>query len=115
MRKYEKRIEGANPGYLYLMRSGTHSMDIYKIGKTKRSPDVRARELSGATGVAAKFEVLYTWEVGDVDVLEKEAHRRLRAYRISRNREFFRCSPEMIIRTIESLLEDSMKIEMSAK
>ena len=110
VRKYETRIEGANPGYLYLMRSGTHSMDIYKIGKTKRSPDVRARELSGATGVPTKFEVLYTWEVGDVDALEKEAHRRLRPYRISRKREFFRCSPQVIIRTIDSLLDDLDKM-----
>ena len=111
VRKYEKRIQGENPGYLYLMRSGTHSVDIYKIGKTKRSPDVRARELSGATGVPTKFEVLYTREVGDVDVVEREAHRRLRPYRISQRREFFRCSPQEIIEAVNSLLDDLDKME----
>ena len=108
LRKYKKRTRGANPGYLYLMRSGTHGMDIYKIGKTKRSPDIRATELSGATGVPTKFEVLYTWEVGDVDVLEKEVHRVLKPYRISKKREFFRCSPQVIIEAINSLLDEPL-------
>ena len=106
VRKYEKRITGTNPGYLYLMRSGAHSIDVYKIGKTKRSPQIRAGELSGATGVPTQFEVLYTWEVGDVDVVEREVHRKLRPYRINQRREFFRCPPQKIIETVNSLLDD---------
>ena len=106
VRKYEKRITGTNPGYLYLMRSGAHSIDVYKIGKTKRSPQIRAGELSGATGVPTQFEVLYTWEVGDVDVVEREVHRKLRPYRINQRREFFRCPPQKIVETVNSLLDD---------
>ena len=113
LRKYQKRMTGTNPGYLYLMRSGTHSTDIYKIGKTKRSAEFRATELSGATGVPTKFEVLYTWEVEDVDVLEKEVHRMLSPYRISKRREFFRCSPQVIIRAVNSLVDDFEKRKLN--
>ena len=108
MRKKEKRIEGANPGHLYIMRSGSHSLDIYKIGKTRRSPEVRARELTGATGVPTSFEVLATWEVGDVDLVEKEIHRRLRRYEVNRRREFFRAPLSVIVAEIEIVIRESI-------
>ena len=33
IRKQEKQVDGPNPGHLYLMRSGSHSIDIYKNRK----------------------------------------------------------------------------------
>ena len=104
MRKRARRVRGPKPGFLYLIRSGAHSIDVYKIGKTTRSPVVRAKELSGATGVPTDFQVLFTWEVGNVDLIEREAHLELRQYRISSRREFFRCSPQAIIATINSII-----------
>ena len=88
------------------MRSVSHNINLYKIGKTGRSADERARKLSSATGVPTDFEVLFTREVGDIDFVEKETHLRLKSYRINRRREFFRCSPQTILETIESILEE---------
>ena len=107
MRKHGIKVEGANPGYVYVMRSGAHRLDVYKIGKTQRSPEVRANELTGATGVPTPFEVLASWEVGDVDVVEKEAHRRLRPYRVSRRREFFRVKLATIVEEITRIVRNA--------
>ena len=97
-------VEGANPGVVYVMRSGSHGLDVYKIGKTRRPPDVRANELTRATGVPTPFGVLASWEVGDIDVVEREAHRRLRPYRVSRRREFFRVQLSTIVEEISRIV-----------
>ena len=108
VRKHRKRLEGANPGYVYIMRSGSHGVDLYKIGKTERTPEARARELTTATGVPTAFEILARWEVGDVDLVEREAHRRLRAYRVNRRREFFRAPLSTITKEINLVVAESM-------
>ena len=107
MRRHGIEVEGANPGYVYVMRSGAHRLDVYKIGKTRRSPEVRANELTGATGVPTPFEVLASWEVGDVDVVEREAHRRLRPYRVSRRREFFCVKLSTIVEEINRIVRNA--------
>ena len=33
VRRHGIEVEGANPGYVYVMRSGSHGLDVYKIGK----------------------------------------------------------------------------------
>jgi len=106
LRKQGKPVEGANPGHVYIMRSGAHGLDVYKVGKTGRSPEVRANELTRTTGVPTPFEVLARWEVGDVDLVESEAHRRLEAYRVSRRREFFRAPLSTIVSEINSIVEE---------
>ena len=106
VRKYEKRIQGPNPGHVYIMRSGSHALDLYKVGKTRRAPEVRARELTGVTGVPTSFEVLATWEVGDVDYVENEAHHRLRTYKVNRRREFFRAPLSTIVAEIELIVKE---------
>jgi len=104
IRKDEEQVDGSKPGNLYVMRSGSHGMDVYKIGKTQRSPATRARELSTVSGVPSGFETLASWRVGDVDLAEKEVHRKLNNYRINRRREFFRAPLSTIIREIEVVI-----------
>ena len=106
VRRPENRICGPNPGWVYIMRSGSHRIDLYKMGKTRRSVDVRARELSGATGVPTQLEVLFRWEVGDIDFVEKEAQRRLERYRVNRRREFFNCPLQVIVETIVDIVRE---------
>ena len=106
VRKQGKSVEGANPGHVYVMRSGSHGLDVYKVGKTGRSPEIRASELTRPTGVPTPFEVLARWEVGDVDSVEREAHRRLDAYRVSRRREFFRAPLSTIVSEVNSIVEN---------
>jgi hypothetical protein len=93
-------IVGADPGWVYIMRSGSHYADLYKIGLTRRSSETRAIELSGASGVPTGFEVLAQWEVGDCSRVEREVHRRLSPLRVNKRREFFRGSLERIVEVI---------------
>ena len=104
MHREGNRVQGSNPGHLYIMRSGTHSLDVYKIGKTTRQPELRAKELTATTGVPTQFEILAQWRVGDVDSVEKEIHHRLRKYRVNRRREFFRAPLPKIIAEIGKVI-----------
>ena len=50
----ERRIEkpiGPDPGVVYVQRSPALEPDLFKVGLTRRNPEVRAAELSFATGV----------------------------------------------------------------
>tara|TARA_B110000967_G_C18877573_1_gene559246 strand:- start:90 stop:614 length:525 start_codon:yes stop_codon:yes gene_type:complete len=83
-------------GWLYIL--GNKSMpDLYKVGQTTRSPEERAKELSGSTGVATPFYVIHSFEVDDVHIAEKEAHTLLSAYRVSNGREFFKLDEELVL------------------
>jgi T5orf172 domain len=93
-------IVGADPGWIYIMRSGSHYADLYKVGLTRRSSETRAIELSGASGVPTGFEVLAQWDVGDCSRVEREVHRRLSRLRVNKRREFFRGNLERIVEVI---------------
>ncbi len=80
---------GKDPGTVYVMRSGAHEVDLYKIGLTRRTAEVRAKELGRATGVPLPFGVLHHEEVGDCAAVEQEIHKRLDSRRVNPSREFF--------------------------
>jgi hypothetical protein len=98
-------VTGPDPGFVYVMRSDAHALDVYKIGLTRRTSDERARELSYATAAPLPFGVLTHWEVGDCAGIEAEIHRRLEAYRINERREFFRLPLRSIISVINAVVE----------
>ena len=100
----ELNARGPDPGTIYVMRSGYHSTDVYKIGLTRRAPTERAGDLSSATGVPSAFEVLATWRTGDVAAVEREVHKKLRRYRVNNRREFFCLPIAMIISTINDIV-----------
>jgi hypothetical protein len=99
--------QGPHPGSVYVMRSGSHALDLYKIGRTGLAPEERAATLTAATGVPTQFEVLAHWEVGDAEYVEREAHHRLRAYKVNKRREFFRAPLSLIVATIGKIVEGS--------
>lgn len=107
MNNQPKAIEGINPGVIYIVRSASHSTDIYKVGLTRREVNIRAKELGSTTGVPLPFGVLASWEVGDCEEIEKEVHFRLKNYRINQRREFFRVSLSIIVATIEKVISDT--------
>ena len=107
IQKHETVVQGRRPGSVYVMRSGAHDIDLYKIGRTQREPSERARELTRSTGVPTGFEVLARWEVGDVEAVEAEVHRNLKGYRVSKRREFFRAPLSAIIAEIEKIVQRS--------
>src|SRR5208282_3729918 len=60
----EKRSEGSSKsGVIYVMRSPAHAKDIFKIGLSSRSGEIRADELSRSTGSPDKFLIVQEWEV----------------------------------------------------
>lgn len=78
------------PGYLYLMINP--SMEgMVKIGRTKLTPEQRAKELSAATGVPTPLQVVYEQYFSDVVEAEARVHALLefRNFRVSVSREFF--------------------------
>jgi len=76
-------------GYIYILFNPAYRANQYKIGKTTKTPQARALELSSATGVPQSFEVLYERRVVDCEKAERLVHQRLMRYRASSDREFF--------------------------
>lgn len=94
-----------NVGFVYILTNDTLNADVLKIGHTTKNPIDRASEVSGATGVAQPFKVLY-WElVPDARRAELIVHERLEAARVSKNREFFRVAMADAIRVVHEVAE----------
>jgi hypothetical protein len=89
------------------MRSGSHYVDLYKVGLTRRTSETRATELSSPSGVPTGFEVLAQWEVGDCSLVEQKIHDRLKPLRVNKRREFFRGNLQVIVGVIDQVLRES--------
>ena len=74
-------------GYVYILTNPALP-GLLKIGKTTRTPALRAEELSKPTGVPRPFEVAYALYVLDCHRVEKRTHQQLAQVRV-RGREFF--------------------------
>ncbi len=70
---------------------------ILKIGKTNRSSEERASELSG-TSVPGRYIVLFDEDYADCDLAEKLIHQELSEYRVNHKREFFKVAPKVAVR-----------------
>ena len=90
-------------GYVYVLANSSMP-GLVKVGKTTRLPSERAEELSGVTGVATPFIVVYEERFEDCDAVEAHVHTILAAkgLRISENREFFRAAVSDVVKTIAS-------------
>lgn len=83
-------------GFVYVL--GNEAMPgIFKLGMTSKSPYLRAKELSSATGVPSPFVVLCYGEFENARAKEQACHEQLSEYRWSDNREFFKCHLEHLI------------------
>jgi hypothetical protein len=100
-----------DPGYVYIMRNPGMQDEIVKIGLTRSDPEERATQLSTATGVPNNFEVVFSRKTLNCRTLESSVHKALGSRRISKNREFFRCSVSEAVDTIERL---RMQIEFGS-
>jgi len=98
-------IEPELPGaYVYVMRCPAHGTDIYKIGYSNKDPEIRARELSAATGSPVKFLVVQAWAVTDGRLAEAAAHAALETTRLTNNREFFQARYAELRTKLESAI-----------
>ena len=88
-------------GFIYIAKN--QSMPgLLKIGYTVKIPDIRLEELD-STGVPEPFELAYYCLVDDVKRLEREIHNRLKSFRHSDRREFFRIDLESVLSVVSSL------------
>lgn len=86
-------------GHIYALINPSFN-GLVKIGKTTRSPEERAKELSTSTGVPTPFIVGYSCLVSDCDKAESHIHALLssQGYRLSENREFFQANLNQIVK-----------------
>lgn len=75
-------------GVIYILINPAFK-DLLKIGKTTRTAEERAAEISNGTGVPSKFVVAYEDFVADCDLAERRIFKVFEQYRYGNNREFF--------------------------
>lgn len=91
-------------GWIYILISPGLHKDLLKIGRTSKTPEDRARELSSATGVPAEYRVAYDVYVQDCIIAEKVIHQRLDSYRYVKNKEFFMLPLKQAIKIVEEIV-----------
>lgn len=97
-------ISGANPGFIYVMRSAAHPKDVFKVGLTRRTSDERSGELSRSTSSPDHFLVVEEWATGDCVRAEKIIHEELECYRFNPNREYFKAPYRTIFKVIDMVI-----------
>ncbi|WP_431810016.1 GIY-YIG nuclease family protein [Jejubacter sp. L23] len=101
--KYSMPIDISGPvkesintkGWVYIL-SNPCMPGLLKVGMTTTSPEMRAKEISSATGVPDKFLVEASYFSDDPRGDEARIHAALNDYRINSGREFFRCSLDVV-------------------
>lgn len=105
-RNVAKQVVGENPGTIYVMRSAAHEKNIFKVGLTTRTADIRAEELTRTTGSPDHYLVVEEWEVPDCKLAEKLIHKRLAEYRLNPRREFFRTRYSVIFAAVSEVVKE---------
>lgn len=104
-------------GYVYVLTNPSFRDDWVKIGKSKRLPEVRGRELYN-TAVPLPYEIYATLQTEKYNEAERMIHRsidRISDLRINKGREFFNIAPEAayeILSDIKDLLGDESILEL---
>ena len=81
-------------GYIYILINASLQKNTLKIGMTRRTPEIRAGEMSEETGLPSEYIVAHERKVSDCEEAEALIHERLKRYRTTqtrydRSREFF--------------------------
>lgn len=103
-------------GYIYILINPSLQKNFLKIGRTTRTPDLRAEELSEGTGMPSEYVVVYERWVSNCEMVEALIHDKLKNCRITsirpdRNREFFRLPVKEAIKIVDEIIE---KVELEA-
>lgn len=78
-------------GFVYIA-SNPSMPNMLKIGKTKKHPTERMKELSSGSGVPTPFQLAYYQPCEDMDDVEKRMHDYFKKQRAQEDREFFTIS-----------------------
>jgi hypothetical protein len=95
-------------GWVYVLVNSSIP-GLAKVGRTTRPPLERVAELSAATGVPTPFVLAFEQEFADCAQAERDIHAELdrRGCRLASNREFFRGSPNEIVRVVLQMAASS--------
>lgn len=91
-------------GYVYILVNSSFP-DLVKIGRTTKTPEGRAAELS-ATGTPGRFVVAYSALVDNCVEVEAEMHTLFSKQRHTNDREFFEISSSVAINTLIDITKD---------
>jgi hypothetical protein len=98
----------SNAGKIYVLRNSALKGTIVKVGRTMRTSEERAKEISNATGVPLGYEVLYEDDVLDCVLAEQLVHKYLEEKRINPKREFFDVPLKEVVRIV---LKTCLKVD----
>ena len=104
--KMAKHDHGKDKGYIYAL-SNDSMPKMLKIGFTHRNPEKRVSELSSHTGVPTPFKLLYYKYVLNCQFIEEMVHKKLKNYRVSNNREFFKITIEKVKKIIDDCIRET--------
>lgn len=99
-------------GFVYVLTNPSFRDDWVKIGRSRREPEVRGKELYN-TAVPLPYEIFATLQTVKYIEAEKMLHRtidRISKLRIAANREFFNIAPETayeILLDVAAMLDDA--------
>lgn len=82
-------------GWIYVL-SNEYMPGIYKVGMTRTSPEIRAKELSSSTGVPYPFKVEAAFHCEDPVKAERDLHEAFADKRVNNSREFFKENLEVL-------------------
>jgi len=100
-------------GYVYVMINPSFN-GLVKIGKTQNSPEIRAMELSSATGVPTPFYIAYQAYFDDCSEAEIFLHTLLEKNRLADNKEFFNISVREAIKAVMDAENNLGRVQESA-
>ena len=89
-------------GFIYVL-SNECMPGVYKIGMTRNSPELRAKEISASTGVPLPFKVVAAFHSENPAKDEKIIHEAWAKERVSHNREFFKLDDDDLEDTLLEL------------
>lgn len=101
-----------NEGYVYILTNSSFQDDYLKIGKTTKTPEDRAKQLSSTTSLPTTFVVAYSQKFEDCNQAERKIHDKLRQYRVNDDKEFFKCNLDTAIRAFYELIIEDNKNEI---
>ena len=97
-------------GYIYALQNKSFGEHHIKIGMTTDKSEIRAKQLSGGSGVPESFYVAFTCQVADCNLAERKIHNRLKTFRTNKNREFFLVPIEVASKVIISVCKEVNEI-----
>jgi TPR repeat protein len=91
----------ADAGYIYALINPSLE-GLVKVGKTRRDPTHRVKELSSSTAAPTPFVLAFDVYVDNCSAAESYLHTLLakRGYRVSENREFFKAPLKEVIKVM---------------